>query len=75
MENKTYFFNYIRFYKWGIGFNTDKVKRRLCWFIIYKEINFLDRFFKKRSLVYREELADYLPEHMRERLDKESYKK
>ena len=56
--NKTYFFNYIRFYKWGIGINTWKIKQRIFSFIIKRRIKFIDNFFKKRSACYHETLID-----------------
>tara|TARA_Y100000310_G_scaffold343369_1_gene450660 strand:+ start:680 stop:976 length:297 start_codon:yes stop_codon:yes gene_type:complete len=59
MQNKTHFFNLIRFYKWGIGLNTWKIINRLSQFIIRKRIKSLDNFFKKRSVCYGETLRDF----------------
>ena len=63
MQNKTHsdirFFNLIRFYKWGIGLNTWKIISRLSTFIIKRESKFLDEYFKKRSLCYRETFRDF----------------
>lgn len=56
--NKTYFFNYIRFYKWGIDFNTWKMKQKIFSPIIKMRIKFIDKFFSKRSACYHETLRD-----------------
>ena len=48
--NKTYFFNYIRFYKWGIDFNTWKLMAGLSEFIIKRKSKSLDNYLCKKSL-------------------------
>ena len=56
--NKTYFFNYIRFYKWGIDFNTWKMKQKIFSPIIKMRIKFINNYFSKRSACYHETLID-----------------
>ena len=59
MQNKTHFFNLIRFYKWGINLNTWKIISRLSDFIIRKRIKSLDEYFCKKSVCYYETFRDF----------------
>ena len=52
MNHKTYFFNMLRFYKWGIGFNSGKLQDLISKFIIDRRIELADRFFSKFSENY-----------------------
>ena len=55
----TYFFNYIRFYKWGISFNTWKLMTKLSEFIIKKKSKSLDNYLCKKSICYYETFRDF----------------
>ena len=57
--NKTYFFNYIRFYKWGIGFNSWKLLTRLSELIIKRKSKFLDKYLCNKSVCYYETFRDF----------------
>ena len=52
MNHKTYFFNMLHFYKWGIGFNSGKLQDLISKFIIDRRIELVDRFFSKFSENY-----------------------
>ena len=47
MNHKTYFFNMLRFYKWGVDFNSGKLQDLISNFFINRRITFVDKFFAK----------------------------